>query len=79
MTFMLIKIKRSGRLFENQNIIKTIWEKIGFSKFIWKKWNLEGYLKIEVLRIKFKNWNFGNWNWKKLEFLKLFESWNYEN
>ena len=33
---LFIKIKRSRRLFENQNGIKTIWEKIGFLKFIWK-------------------------------------------
>ena len=23
-------------------------------------WNFENYLRIEVLKIKFKNWNFGN-------------------
>ena len=32
----LCKTKRSRRSFENQSGIKTIWEKIGFLKFIWK-------------------------------------------
>ena len=25
-----------------------------------ENWSLENYLKIGVLKIKFKNWNFGN-------------------
>ena len=33
---MLIEIKRNIRSFENQSGIKTIWEKTGFLKFIWK-------------------------------------------
>ena len=27
---------------------------------LFKNWKLEKYLKISVLKIKFKNWNFGN-------------------
>ena len=34
-------------------------------------WNFENYLRIGVLKIKFKNWSFGNKIWKKLEFWKL--------
>ena len=33
-TFLLIKIKRDRRLFENQSGIKIVREKIGFVKFI---------------------------------------------
>ena len=25
-----------------------------------RNWNFGNYLRIEVLKIKFKNWNFGN-------------------
>ena len=61
-SFMLIKIKRSRRLFENQSEIKTIWEKIGILKFIWKIgvskiiWKSEFWklnLRIRILDIKF--------------------------
>ena len=27
---------------------------------LFENWSLESYLKIGVLKIKFKNWNFGN-------------------
>ena len=27
---------------------------------LFENWSLENYLKIGVLKIKFKNWNFGN-------------------
>ena len=47
--------------------------------------SLENYLKIGVLGIKFKNWNFGNWKLssaiRKLEFQKLrtkIGNWNFE-
>ena len=69
-TFLLIKSKRDRRLFSNYSGIKTVWEKIGFFKFIWKIgvskitwkskfWKLN--LRIGILDIKFKrNWNFEN-------------------
>ena len=44
------------KLFENWNRIKTIWKKTRV-------------LKIEILKIKFKNWNFG----------KLFENGSFEH
>ena len=54
----LLKPKGAVDCFENQSRIKTIWEKIGFLKFIWK---LDvNYLKIGVLEIKYKNENFRN-------------------
>ena len=28
--------------------------------YLFEDWSLENYLKIEVLKIKFKNWNLGN-------------------
>ena len=31
-----------------------------FEKLKFEKWSHENYLKIGVLKIKFKNWNFGN-------------------
>ena len=53
---------------------------------------LKNYLKMRVLKIKFKNWNFEKiiWKWKfwqlnlrigilKMEVLKIkFENWNFE-
>ena len=65
-----LKTRVKLKLFERKLDFWNSFEKL-------ELWELN--LKIEILRIKFKNWNFGNWNWKKLEFLKLFESWNYEN
>ena len=54
----LLKSRGAEDCFENQSRIKTIWEKIGFLKFIWK---LDvDYLKIGVLEIKYKNENFRN-------------------
>ena len=49
--------------------------------------NLENYLRFGVLKIKFKNWNFGklfeNGNFEsylKMGILKIkFENWNFEN
>ena len=61
-SFMLNKIKRSRRLFESQSGIKTIWEKIGFLKFIWK---------IEVSKITWKKLGFWKLNLKKMKFWKL--------
>ena len=65
-----VKIKRNRTLFKNRGEIKTIWEKIGFLKFIWKigvskiTWKSEFWklnLRIGILDIKFKrNWNFEN-------------------
>ena len=49
-TFLLIKIKRDRRLFENQSGIKTVREKIGFLKFIWK---------FESRKL-FENWSLRN-------------------
>ena len=46
----LCKIKRNRRLFENQSGIKTVREKIGFLKFIWK---------FESRKL-FENWSFEN-------------------
>ena len=46
----LCKIKRNKRLFENQSRIKTVWEKTGFLKFIWK---------FEFLKL-FENWSLKN-------------------
>ena len=34
--FVLIKIEKNGRLFENQSGLKTVREKIELSKVIWK-------------------------------------------
>ena len=77
---MLIKIKKSRRLFENQSGIKTIWEKIGFLKFIWKigvskiTWKSEFWklnLSIKILDIKFiRNLILGI-ELKKMKFWKL--------
>ena len=38
---------------------------------LFENWSLKNYLKIGVLKIKFKNWNFGNKIWKKLEMTKI--------
>ena len=55
-----IKLREKRRLFENQSGIKTVRVKTGFLKFIWKLKLWELNLKIEILGIKFKNWNFEN-------------------
>ena len=43
-----------------------------FEKLKFEKWSLENYLKIRVLKIKFKNWNLkkknGNGNFGKWKF-----------
>ena len=46
----LCKIKRNRRLFENWSGIKTVREKTGFLKFIWK---------LESRKL-FQNWSLGN-------------------
>ena len=47
----LCKVKRDRRLFETRMELKQLERKLDF---------LEIYLKIGVLGIEFKNWNFGN-------------------
>ena len=65
----VLKIKFE-KLFEKKiKILKIIWE-LEFWKLNLKirvleikferNWSFKNYLKNEVLKIKFKNWNFGN-------------------
>ena len=43
---------------------------------------LKNYLKMEFLKIKFGNWNFGklfeNWSFENWNFGKLCENWSFE-
>ena len=74
------KRKNDLKLFENQGAIKNIWKKTG----IWKLefyWSFENYLKIGILKIKFKNWSFENYlknRALKIEVLKIkSDNWNF--
>ena len=51
--------------------LKLLERKLDFWN-LFENWSFENLLKIEVLEIKFKNWNFGNWK------LSL-KNWNFRN
>ena len=74
-----LKIGVELKLFEKKTgVLKIIWELefwklnliIGVLEIKFERnWSFENYLKIGVLKIRFKNWNFG----------KLFENESLEN
>ena len=66
--------------------IKNIYLKIGVKlKLFERNQSCENYLKIEILKIKFKNQNlkkienrsFENWNFEKLFKSESFENWKF--
>ena len=66
----LYKIKRNRRLFETRRELKLLERKLNFWN-LFGNWSLENYLKIGVLRIKFKSWNFGMSNLKEIRILEI--------
>ena len=79
---MKIKFKNWNfeKLFENESFENWNFKELEFWKWnlrikvleikFERNWNFENYLRIGVLKIKFKNWNFGNSILKEIEVLK---------
>ena len=75
----LCKIKKNRRLFENHSGIKTVQEKNGFFKYIWKLESWELNLRIGILELNLKEIGIFKIIWE-LELWKLnYENWNLRN
>ena len=53
------KILELKKYLKNGVELKLFERKLEFWN-LFENWSLENYLKIGILKIKFKNWNFGN-------------------